>query len=117
MRWLLRTCQDQCQSDQCEDSCPVAAGTGSRPDGFVVSPQAAAAGCGYPRRHGDGRHRAGRYRGDQNVDGATLSHLEANTCLISNGLATMGFSLPGAIAAKLACPERKVLAVMGDGGF
>ena len=40
-----------------------------------------------------------------------------NTCLISNGLATMAFSLPGAIAAKLACPERKVLAVMGDGGF
>ncbi len=41
----------------------------------------------------------------------------ANTCLISNGLATMGFALPGAIAAKLACPERKVLAVMGDGSF
>jgi len=40
-----------------------------------------------------------------------------NTCLISNGLATMGFALPGAIAAKLAHPERKVLAVMGDGGF
>lgn len=40
-----------------------------------------------------------------------------NTCLISNGLSTMAFSLPGAIAAKLACPERKVLAVMGDGGF
>ena len=40
-----------------------------------------------------------------------------NTCLISNGLATMGFALPGAIAAKLAQPERKVLAVMGDGGF
>jgi acetolactate synthase-1/2/3 large subunit len=41
----------------------------------------------------------------------------ANTCLISNGLATMGFSLPGAIAAKLANPDRKVLAVMGDGSF
>ncbi len=41
----------------------------------------------------------------------------ANTCLISNGLATMGFALPGAIAAKLARPERKVLAVTGDGGF
>jgi acetolactate synthase-1/2/3 large subunit len=41
----------------------------------------------------------------------------ANTCLISNGLATMGFALPGAIAAKLAQPERKVLAVTGDGGF
>ncbi len=40
-----------------------------------------------------------------------------NTCLISNGLATMGFALPGAIATKLAHPEHKVLAVMGDGSF
>jgi len=40
-----------------------------------------------------------------------------NTCLISNGLATMAFSLPGAIAAKLVAPERKVLAAMGDGAF
>ncbi len=39
------------------------------------------------------------------------------TCLISNGLATMAFSLPGAIGAKLAHPERKVLASMGDGSF
>jgi acetolactate synthase-1/2/3 large subunit len=40
-----------------------------------------------------------------------------NTCLISNGLATMAFSLPGAIAAKLVHPERRVLATMGDGAF
>jgi acetolactate synthase-1/2/3 large subunit len=40
-----------------------------------------------------------------------------NTCLISNGLATMAFSLPGALGAKLAKPERKVLATMGDGSF
>jgi acetolactate synthase-1/2/3 large subunit len=40
-----------------------------------------------------------------------------NTCLISNGLSTMAFALPGAIAAKLAEPSRKVLAVMGDGSF
>jgi acetolactate synthase-1/2/3 large subunit len=39
------------------------------------------------------------------------------TCLVSNGLATMAFSLPGAIAAKMAFPERTVLAVMGDGAF
>ncbi len=39
------------------------------------------------------------------------------TCLTSNGLATMAFSLPGAIGAQLACPDRKVLAVMGDGSF
>ena len=42
---------------------------------------------------------------------------EPNTCLISNGLATMAFALPGAIAAKLVRPDRKVLAVMGDGAF
>jgi acetolactate synthase-1/2/3 large subunit len=40
-----------------------------------------------------------------------------NTCLISNGLSTMAFAVPGAIAVKLAYPERKVLAVAGDGGF
>jgi acetolactate synthase-1/2/3 large subunit len=40
-----------------------------------------------------------------------------NTCLISNGLATMAFSLPGAIAAKLVHPERRVVAAMGDGAF
>jgi len=40
-----------------------------------------------------------------------------NTCLISNGLATMAFSLPGAFAAKLAFPDRKVLAAVGDGAF
>ena len=40
-----------------------------------------------------------------------------NTCLVSNGLATMAFSLPGALGAKLAKPERKVLATMGDGSF
>lgn len=40
-----------------------------------------------------------------------------NTCLISNGFCSMGFALPGAIAAKLVHPERRVLAVTGDGGF
>lgn len=40
-----------------------------------------------------------------------------NTCLISNGFASMGFSIPGAFAAKLLNPDKKVLAVCGDGGF
>lgn len=43
--------------------------------------------------------------------------LKPNTCLISNGFAAMGIALPGAIAAKLVYPDRKVVAVMGDGGF
>jgi acetolactate synthase-1/2/3 large subunit len=41
----------------------------------------------------------------------------ANTLLLDNALATMGAGLPSAIAAKLLHPERKVLAVCGDGGF
>lgn len=40
-----------------------------------------------------------------------------NTCLVSNGLSTMGFALPGALGVKLAAPQQKVLAVTGDGGF
>ena len=40
-----------------------------------------------------------------------------NTCLISNGLSTMGFALPGALGVHLARPDAKVLAVMGDGAF
>jgi acetolactate synthase I/II/III large subunit len=40
-----------------------------------------------------------------------------NTCVTSNGLSMMAFALPGAIGVKLAFPERKVLAVAGDGGF
>lgn len=40
-----------------------------------------------------------------------------NTCLISNGFASMGIALPGAIAARLAMPERHVVAVTGDAGF
>ncbi|SFM70498.1 acetolactate synthase large subunit [Methanolobus profundi] len=42
---------------------------------------------------------------------------EPNTVFISNGLATMGFALPGAIAASLIKPEKKVVAIAGDGGF
>lgn len=40
-----------------------------------------------------------------------------NTCLISNGFAAMGIAIPGAVAAKLIYPERRVVAVTGDGGF
>jgi len=42
---------------------------------------------------------------------------QPNTCIISNGFAAMGLAVPGAIAAKLAYPERKVVAVTGDAGF
>jgi len=42
---------------------------------------------------------------------------ERNTCLVSNGLSTMGFALPGALGVKLARPDATVLAVAGDGAF
>jgi len=42
---------------------------------------------------------------------------EPNTCLIPNGFCSMGSALPGAIAASLIFPDRRVLAIAGDGGF
>jgi len=42
---------------------------------------------------------------------------EPNTCLIPNGFCSMGFALPGAIAASLVYPNRRILAIAGDGGF
>ena len=42
---------------------------------------------------------------------------EPNTVLLDNALATMGAGLPVAIAAKIVHPERKVVAICGDGGF
>lgn len=42
---------------------------------------------------------------------------EPNTILLDNALATMGAGLPVAIGAKLVHPERKVMAICGDGGF
>jgi len=41
----------------------------------------------------------------------------ANTLLLDNALATMGAGLPSAIAAKMLHPDRRVMAVCGDGGF
>jgi len=42
---------------------------------------------------------------------------QRNTLLLDNALATMGAGLPVAIMAKMLYPERKVVAVVGDGGF
>ncbi|MYL35384.1 acetolactate synthase large subunit [Pontibacillus yanchengensis] len=42
---------------------------------------------------------------------------EPNTCLISNGLASMGVAVPGAIGVKLVHPDKHVVAVCGDGSF
>src|SRR5262245_25652750 len=37
--------------------------------------------------------------------------------LTSNGLASMGYAIPGALAARMAYPDRPVVAFTGDGGF
>ena len=37
--------------------------------------------------------------------------------ITSGGLGTMGFALPAAIGAKMAAPDREVVAVIGDGGY
>ena len=42
---------------------------------------------------------------------------EPNTCLIPNGFCSMGFALPGAIAAGIVHPDRRILAIAGDAGF
>lgn len=42
---------------------------------------------------------------------------EPNTCLIPNGFCSMGFALPGAIAASRVYPDRRILAICGDAGF
>ena len=42
---------------------------------------------------------------------------EPNTILLDNALASMGAGLPSAMAAKLVYPDRKVMAICGDGGF
>ena len=42
---------------------------------------------------------------------------EPNTCIIPNGFASMGFSLPGVLAAKMVYPEKTIVAMTGDGGF
>jgi len=43
--------------------------------------------------------------------------LRPNTCIISNGFASMGIGVPGAIAAKMAYPDKNVLTITGDAGF
>lgn len=42
---------------------------------------------------------------------------ETRSNITSGGLGTMGFALPAAIGAKMAAPERDVIAIIGDGGY
>jgi len=49
--------------------------------------------------------------------GGRVQAYEPNTLLLDNALATMGAGLPSAIAVAILYPEKKVVAVCGDGGF
>ena len=44
-------------------------------------------------------------------------HNRSRSLVTSGGLGTMGFALPAAIGAKMACPDQEVWVVVGDGGF
>ena len=44
-------------------------------------------------------------------------HEASRSLITSGGLGTMGFALPAAIGAKIACPDREVWVIAGDGGF
>ncbi len=44
-------------------------------------------------------------------------HEDPRTLITSGGLGTMGFALPAGIGAKVACPEKEVWVIAGDGGF
>lgn len=49
--------------------------------------------------------------------GSHYPTFKRNSVIISNGFASMGIAVPGAIGAKIAKPERRIVAVTGDGGF
>ena len=44
-------------------------------------------------------------------------HEKPRSLITSGGLGTMGFALPAAVGAKMACPEKEVWVIVGDGGF
>jgi acetolactate synthase I/II/III large subunit len=46
-----------------------------------------------------------------------FKHEDPRTLITSGGLGTMGFALPAAIGAKIACPDADVWCIAGDGGF
>ncbi|HXX82721.1 MAG TPA: thiamine pyrophosphate-binding protein [Casimicrobiaceae bacterium] len=54
---------------------------------------------------------------NKNGVGQQFPILEAGTIFTPGGYATMGFGAPGALGAKLARPDRVVVALVGDGGF
>jgi len=54
---------------------------------------------------------------NQMMSARYFKYSESKSIITSGGLGTMGFCLPAAVGAKIACPDRQVFAFMGDGGF
>ncbi len=54
---------------------------------------------------------------NQMMSARYFKYTEPKSIITSGGLGTMGFCLPAAVGAKIACPDRQVFAFMGDGGF
>lgn len=56
--------------------------------------------------------------GQQQMISARYARFQnSRSFLSSGGLGTMGFGLPAAVGAQIGCPNRKVVAILGDGGF
>lgn len=55
--------------------------------------------------------------GQNQIWAARGYRMESGRFLTSGGMGTMGYSIPAAYGAKLACPNRQVVAVCGDGAF
>lgn len=53
----------------------------------------------------------------KNLVGQVWKSYYPRTAFVSNGLSTMGFSFPGAVAAQMLCPGQRVVCFTGDGGF
>jgi acetolactate synthase-1/2/3 large subunit len=54
---------------------------------------------------------------NKNGVGQQFPIYEPGTIFTPGGYATMGFGAPAAVGAKIACPDRVVVALVGDGGF
>ena len=53
----------------------------------------------------------------QMITARYYNYKHPDSFITSGGLGTMGFGLPAALGAKVACPERQVVVFVGDGGF
>lgn len=55
--------------------------------------------------------------GQNQIWSCAYHKVKSGRFLTSGGMGTMGYSIPAAMGAKIACPDRQVIAVCGDGSF